>query len=92
MTLRIRTLILLTCFVVSTAAIADENVEHSLTNNTENLSQLVKKLRSDNSSLPISQLIEKRADFRGDNSLPFLASPVFSSTRNFNRPNQQAGR
>ena len=90
MKIKIVTLSLLTCGLITGTAMANEHNIQSTS--VANAPQLVKKLRADSSRLPVEQLLNRYIKKNNRSQNPVTTEPAFSLNGASQQPGQQAGR
>tara|TARA_B100000700_G_scaffold281284_1_gene331834 strand:- start:775 stop:1089 length:315 start_codon:yes stop_codon:yes gene_type:complete len=90
MKIKIVTLSLLTCGLITGTAMANEHNIQSTS--VANAPQLVKKLRADSSRLPVDQLLNKYTKQNNKSVSALTMAPAISFNSDNQQPGQQAGR
>ena len=90
MKIKIVTLSLLTCGLITGTAMANEHNIQSTS--VANAPQLVKKLRADSSRLPADQLLNKYTKQNNKSVSALTMAPAISFNSDNQQPGQQAGR
>ena len=90
MKIKIVTLSLLTCgLITGTAKANEQNIQST---SVANAPQLVKKLRADSSRLPVDQLLNKYTKQNNKSVSALTMAPAISFNSDNQQPGQQAGR